>query len=327
MLENYLNSNKENIMKVWSLGDVVVDLLPLENMQYQACAGGAPANVAVGLAKLGCKSGFIGRFGDDPFGHFMQKTLVEQKVDCQFLEWDSQHHTSTVVVNLSQQGERSFTFLVNPSADQFLSARILPQFEQDILHFCSLALVGDESRQTVGEAIKRLKQTNGVISFDVNLREQMWSDPQMMHKIIMQYSVMADILKLSDEELFWLTGVSPDNWSQALDKVANYPAKLIIVTKGANGSIVLWDKKRYDYPAYQLKSVDTTGAGDAFMSGLLAHIASHGLPINNDELTLLISMASACGALVTTQKGAMAALPSNQQLLAFIQKHGKLTIS
>lgn len=327
MLENYLKSKMEVVMKVWSLGDAVVDLLPLENMKYQACAGGAPANVAVGLAKLGCKSGFIGRFGKDPFGHFMQKTLVEQQVDCQFLEWDSQHHTSTVVVNLSQQGERSFTFLVNPSADQFLSTQSLPQFEQDILHFCSLALVGNDSRQTVEEAVKRIKQTNGVISFDLNLREQMWSDQQMMHKIIMQYCVMADILKLSDEELFWLTGISSDNWSQALDKVANYPAKLIIVTKGANGSIVLWDKKRYDYPAYQIKSVDTTGAGDAFMSGLLAHIAFHGLPENIDKLTLLISMASACGALVTTQKGAMAALPNNQQLLAFIQKNGKLTLN
>ncbi len=313
-------------MNVWCLGDGVIDLLPLENKQYQACAGGAPANVAIGLAKLGCKSGFIGRLGNDPFGHFLKETLVDNRVDCRYIEQDAQYHTSTVVVNLSQQGERSFTFLVNPSADQFLSIDSLPQFNQDILHFCSLALVGDICRQTVKEAIKRIKQSKGMISFDLNLREQMWSDHQQMHEIIKKYSYMADILKVSDEELFWLTRSPLNDWSSALEKLTPYSAKLIIITRGVEGTIVLWNNRRYDYPSYQVKSLDTTGAGDAFMSGLLGCIAFYGLPNNNDELTSLISMASACGALATTQKGAIVALPNNQQLLAFVNQHKQLTL-
>ena len=122
--------------KVWSLGDAVIDLLPFGEMNYRACAGGAPANVAIGIAKLGLPSGFIGRVGNDPFGHFMEKTFCEHHVDCQSLEKDDEHRTSTVVVDLGENGERSFTFLVSPSADQFLSEQAVPEFNQDILHFC-----------------------------------------------------------------------------------------------------------------------------------------------------------------------------------------------
>lgn len=97
-------------MKVWSLGDAVVDLIPLQNMQYEACAGGAPVNVATGVAKLGQQSGFIGRVGEDAFGHFMQKTLFDLGVDTRAMEFDEFHRTSTVLVSLQENGERDFTF-------------------------------------------------------------------------------------------------------------------------------------------------------------------------------------------------------------------------
>lgn len=108
-------------MKIWALGDAVVDLLPAGDMNYQACAGGAPLNVAVGVARLAGDSAFIGRVGNDPFGRFLKRTLEEQGVGAEFMLTDETYRTSTVVVDLATSGERSFSFLVNPSADQFLT--------------------------------------------------------------------------------------------------------------------------------------------------------------------------------------------------------------
>lgn len=157
-------------MNIWTLGDAVVDLLPLSDMQYQACAGGAPFNVAIGAARLGCQSGFIGRVGEDDFGYFLKKTLSDAGVSTESLELDNQHRTSTVLVSLGRAGERGFTFLTNPSADQFLTPDALPGFSDDILHFCSLALVAETCRHTLVTAINHVKQRGGLLSFDVNLR-------------------------------------------------------------------------------------------------------------------------------------------------------------
>ncbi|MCO6553233.1 MAG: aminoimidazole riboside kinase [Gilliamella sp.] len=313
-----------NNTKVWSLGDAVIDLLPFGDMNYKACAGGAPANVAIGIAKLGLPSAFIGRVGNDPFGDFMETTFRQYNVDCQSLEKDEHHRTSTVVVDLGKNGERSFTFLVSPSADQFLSQQAIPNFNQDILHFCSLALVGHTCRQTLKTAIEQLTAKNGLISFDVNLREQMWANKDEMRTTITQFCHDADILKLSDEELFWLT--QSNDWSEALNKLQqHYEAPLKLITKGKDGSIVLWQGKTFSFDSYHVNSVDTTGAGDAFVAGLLSSIASSGMPEDKLMLESMMTIASACGALATTKKGALTALPDSTFLQSFISDNPTLT--
>ncbi|OCG42713.1 aminoimidazole riboside kinase [Gilliamella sp. Bif1-4] len=313
-----------NNTKVWSLGDAVIDLLPFGDMNYKACAGGAPANVAIGVAKLGLPSAFIGRVGNDPFGDFMETTFRQYNVDCQSLEKDEHHRTSTVVVDLGKNGERSFTFLVSPSADQFLSQQAIPNFNQDILHFCSLALVGHTCRQTLKIAIEQLTAKNGLISFDVNLREQMWANKDEMRTTITQFCHDADILKLSDEELFWLT--QSNDWSEALNKLQqHYEASLKLITKGKDGSIVLWQGKTFSFDSYHVNSVDTTGAGDAFVAGLLSSIASSGMPDDKLMLESMMTIASACGALATTKKGALTALPDSTFLQSFISDSPTLT--
>lgn len=324
-LYDFTNDKNQTMQKtkIWCLGDAVVDLLPLENKTYQACAGGAPANVAVGIAKLGNPAGFIGRVGDDPFGHFMHETFSDYDVDCQSLEFDPKLKTSTVLVDLGKNGERSFTFLVSPSADQFLSQAAIPVFGTDILHFCSLALVGKHCRASLDYGITQLQSNNGKISFDINLREQMWDDKQEMRDIITQFAYRADILKLSDEELFWLT--ESNEWTIALAKLnKEFPASLKIITKGSEGSIVMWNDQQYNYNAYKVNSIDTTGAGDAFVAGLLSSIAINGLPDNTAMIDTMISIASACGALATTKKGALTALPDNQYLQEFINDNQTL---
>ena len=313
-----------NNTKVWSLGDAVIDLLPFGDMNYKACAGGAPANVAIGIAKFGLPSAFIGRVGNDPFGDFMETTFLQYNVDCQSIEKDEHHRTSTVVVDLGKNGERSFTFLVSPSADQFLSQQAIPNFNQDILHFCSLALVGYTCRQTLKIAIEQLTAKNGLISFDVNLREQMWDNKDEMRTTITQFCHDADILKLSDEELFWLT--QSNDWSEALNKLQqHYEAPLKLITKGKDGSIVLWKGKTFSFDSYHVNSVDTTGAGDAFVAGLLSSIASSGMPDDKLMLESMMTIASACGALATTKKGALTALPDSTFLQSFISDNPTLT--
>lgn len=313
-------------MKIWSLGDAVMDLLPLGDMRYEACAGGAPFNVAVGSARLGAETGFIGRVGNDPFGRSLEQTLKNNDVDCQSLWCDEDHRTSTVVVNLAESGERSFTFLVNPSADQFLTADELPVLGRNIIHFCSLALVGESSRWCVNEAVRQIKQQGGWVSFDINLREQMWADKHVMRQAINEQCTQADILKLSDEELFWLVKSESMDWNIALKQLDNYPAQLKVVTRGKEGCIMLYAGKAYFFASYQVNCIDTTGAGDAYVAGMLTYLSRNGIP-ENDDLGSFVSFASACGALATTQKGALSALPSSAMVTKFIAQQGRLDVN
>ena len=304
------------MMNIWALGDAVADLLPIGDRRYEACPGGAPVNVAAGAARLGCRSGFIGRVGDDPFGHLLQQTLREYGVNTQAMELDGQHRTSTVVVSLGKGGERDFTFLVNPSADQFLSAQALPEFGADILHFCSLALVAPACRDTLAQAIVGIKQQHGLLSFDVNLREQMWPDPESMLETVRHFARQADILKLSEEEWYWLT--QSQSFAEAIAGLEAYPATLKVVTYGAQGAMVLYQGNVVHFSGYVVESVDTTGAGDAFMAGLLASIAQQGMPDDITQLHGAMAQASACGALATTQKGALSAIPDRDAVAQFI---------
>lgn len=303
--------------KIWVTGDAVVDLIPDGENHYLKCAGGAPANVAVGVSRLGVEAGFIGRVGNDPLGKFMREVLQAENVSVENMILDDNHRTSTVVVGLDN-GERSFTFMVNPSADQFLEIGDLPEFSQgDFLHCCSIALINDPSRSTTIEAICRVKQAGGYVSFDPNLRESLWKSLDEMKSVVNSVVSMADILKFSEEELTLLTDT--DSLEEATKAItAQYPEKLIIITLGKDGAIYHFSGKSQIVAGKALKPVDTTGAGDAFVSGLLAGLAN--TPDWKDETALVevIRKANASGALATTAKGAMSALPNKAELDAFL---------
>ncbi|MDG6281961.1 aminoimidazole riboside kinase [Glaesserella parasuis] len=305
--------------RIWVLGDAVVDLIPDGDNHYLRCAGGAPANVAVGVSRLGGEAGFIGRVGNDPLGKFMQQTLQAEKVSTEQMILDPQQRTSTVIVGLDQ-GERSFTFMVNPSADQFLEVNDLPNFQQgEWLHCCSIALINDPSRSTTIEAIRRVKQAGGFVSFDPNLRESLWSSLDEMKKVVNSVVAMVDVLKFSEEELTLLTNTT--NLEDATKEVTSlYPEKLIIITLGKDGAIYHLNGKSQVVAGKALKPVDTTGAGDAFMSGLLAGLSQVSNWKESDAVLVeVIRKANASGALATTAKGAMSALPNKAELEAFLK--------
>ena len=302
--------------KIWVLGDAVVDLIPDGENHYLRCAGGAPANVAVGIARLGGESAFIGRVGKDPLGEFMQQTLQQENVQTSHMILDPQQRTSTVVVGLDN-GERSFTFMVNPSADQFLQVMDLPNFQaNEWLHCCSIALINNPSRETTFEAIRRIKAAGGFFSFDPNLRESLWASFDDMKQTVMQAVALADVLKFSEEELTLLTDTQ--TLDDAFEKItALYPEKLILVTLGKDGARYHLAGKQDVVAGKALKPVDTTGAGDAFVGGLLAGLSQHSDWKEISVLEQIIRQANACGALATTAKGAMSALPNKAQLTAF----------
>ena len=303
--------------KIWVLGDAVVDLIPDGENHYLRCAGGAPANVAVGIARLGGESAFIGRVGKDPLGEFMQQTLQQENVQTSHMILDPQKRTSTVIVGLDN-GERSFTFMVNPSADQFLQVMDLPNFQaNEWLHCCSIALINTPSRETTFEAIRRIKAAGGFFSFDPNLRESLWTSFDDMKQTVMQAVALADVLKFSEEELTLLTDTQ--TLDDAFEKItALYPEKLIIVTLGKDGARYHLAGKKDIVAGKALKPVDTTGAGDAFVGGLLAGLSQHANWKEISVLEQIIRQANACGALATTAKGAMSALPNKMQLADFL---------
>ena len=303
--------------RIWVLGDAVVDLIPDGEQHYLRCAGGAPANVAVGVARLGGNSAFIGRVGQDPLGEFMQQTLQQEKVNTDFMFLDPQHRTSTVVVGLTH-GERSFTFMVNPSADQFLTVSDLPKFGTgEWLHCCSIALINEPTRTATLSAMQAIRDAGGNVSFDPNLRESLWQSQDEMKSVVLQAVALADVLKFSEEELTLLTDC--DSLEKAFNNItARYPQKLIIVTLGKDGALYHLQGKKAVIAGKALQPVDTTGAGDACVCGLLAGLSQHTDWQQTTVLEQIIRQANACGALATTAKGAMSALPNQAQLAAFL---------
>lgn len=284
---------------IWVLGDAVVDLLPDGEGKLLRCPGGAPANVAVGIARLGGRSAFIGRVGDDPFGRFMQKTLENEKVNTERLRLDPQHRTSTVVVDLDDDGERTFTFMVRPSADLFLDAADLPPFRAgEWLHVCSIALSAEPSRSATFQAMSAIRQAGGFVSFDPNIRADLWHDEVELRHCLERALACADVVKISVEELAFLTGnVQVHEGLAALMRTC--PARLVLVTQGKEGVTAWQEGTLTHYPASPVECIDATGAGDAFVAGLLFGLAHDGEAVSQRSLR----WRSAAGRWPQPQKG------------------------
>ncbi|EPD2713763.1 aminoimidazole riboside kinase [Escherichia coli] len=309
-----MNLREKNAAKVWVLGDAVVDLLPESDGRLLPCPGGAPANVAVGIARLGGTSGFIGRVGDDPFGALMQRTLLTEGVDITYLKQDEWHRTSTVLVDLNDQGERSFTFMVRPSADLFLETTDLPCWRHgEWLHLCSIALSAEPSRTSAFTAMTAIRHAGGFVSFDPNIREDLWQDEHLLRLCLRQALQLADVVKLSEEEWRLISGKTQnDRDICALAK--EYEIAMLLVTKGAEGVVVCYRGQVHHFAGMSVNCVDSTGAGDAFVAGLLTGLSSTGLSTDEREMRRIIDLAQRCGALAVTAKGAMTALPCRQEL-------------
>lgn len=303
--------------KIWVTGDAVVDLIPDTESTYLKCPGGAPANVAVAISRLGGNSAFFGRVGQDPLGRFMRATLAQEQVNTDYMLLDEAQRTSTVIVDLDDSGERSFTFMVKPSADQFLIPADIPEFAQgEWLHVCSIALANEPSRSSTLKAMQDIKAAGGFVSFDPNLREEVWANPEELKPVVRQAIELADVVKFSDDELLFLTDT--DSLEAGLEAIKAFNNTLVLITQGAKGALVVFEGEQELIAGQAVKPIDTTGAGDAFVGGLLARLAQQNEWANKEAIHSAVNWANGCGALATTQKGAMTALPTQDALLAYI---------
>lgn len=302
--------------KVWLTGDAVVDLIPETSTTYLNCPGGAPANVAVGIARLGGECAFFGRVGEDPFGHFMRETLRTEGVNIDHLKLDKAQRTSTVLVDLDSTGERTFTFMVKPSADQFVEKSDVPCFSSgEWLHTCSISLANEPSRSSTLYGLSSIKAAGGFVSFDPNLRDEVWNDPSEIREIVMKAVALADVVKFSEEELLFLTDTT--DLQQGLEFIESLNIPLVVITLGAKGALVVFEGKQQVITGISVDVVDTTGAGDAFVCGLVAQLSQHSDWKHINVIEKAIRWGNICGALATTQKGAMTALPTRHALCQF----------
>lgn len=307
---------------VIALGEMLIDFTPMNvggTAGFQQNAGGAPANVAVAASRLGKRAAFIGKVGDDAFGRFLRQTLVEEAVDVRGMRLTDEYPTTLAFVHLDAQGERSFSFYRNPSADimlQVSDVELELLNETKVFHFGSVSMTADPSRTATVEAVRFAKEHGAVISFDPNLRLSLWKSPDEAKSRILSALHFADVLKVSEEELVFLTG--EDNLEVAIGALRQYAnPSVILVTMGPKGCYYASRTTSGLVPSFSVQAVDTTGAGDGFTGAFLSEWLNLDKPLphlTREEIEQVVRTANACGALTTTRRGGIPALPTRAQV-------------
>ena len=311
---------------VLTLGELLIDFVPDrtgvtlgEAERFLKAAGGAPANVAVGVRRLGVDAGFIGKVGDDPFGHWLASILERDGVDVSQLRFDDAARTALAFVSLTEEGERDFMFYRHPSADQLHRADeidLKAVADATILHHGSISLIQEPSRSATLAAIDAARGAGRLVSYDPNLRLPLWESEGAAREGMLGPWKLAHVIKISEEELAFLTGSSD---LEAARSLMHDELRLLTVTLGQAGVAWFAGDRSGRVDGFSVKPEDTTGAGDAFVAGLLAALAREP-ELASDEAALEAALrrANAYAALTTTRPGAIPALPSAAELDRFL---------
>lgn len=310
--------------KIFTLGEMLIDFVSLNssNQVYLKCPGGAPANVACGISKLGGISGFIGGFGDDMFGHDLQQTLKTFNVDTTNVEFIKDYRTQLVYVSNDERGERFFSFYINEPADTKLSPEMIsPEKLEgcDILHIGSISMIREPVKSATLKAVEIVKKNEGLISFDPNIRPSLWPSEEIMIETIISMLPNVDILKISEEELESITKIKDIN--EAVSSLDKYNIPLVIISLGDKGSMAFLNGENVHEPAISITAVDTTGAGDAFIAGILYQLSKDNYSLNEisiSEISKILEFSNICGALTTLNRGAIYSMPSLDEVKKFI---------
>ena len=308
-------------MAILSFGELLIDFVALEMgltvgdaSGFVKAPGGAPANVAAAVARLGYPSAFMGQVGDDPFGHHLAAVLAAESVDISGLTYSSEARTALAFVSNTADGDRSFMFYRHPSADMLMTpddvdAAVINRCE--IFHYGSITLIHEPAASALRLALDYAVQAGKFISYDPNLRLPLWDSPAAAKAGMLAGLDYANLLKISEEELLFLADgadVSP-LWRDR--------TQLICVTYGAKGAVVhLKDGRVIERGGYAVQARDTTGAGDAFVAAMLIGLLEHRADCRA-HLPAILDFANAVGALTCLGKGAIPSLPTMQEALAF----------
>lgn len=323
-------------MDLICLGELLVDFVPTVKGKslrdvpaFKKAAGGAPANVACGFSRLGGQSGFIGKVGDDEFGRFLEEALQECGVDTSHLLKSKEALTALAFVSLRADGDRDFAFYRNPSADMLLMPEEVPADDvrsARIFHFGSVSLIDEPVRSATLFAARVAHESCRLVSFDPNLRPPLWPSLEKARQAILNGMVWAGLLKVSDEELSFITGYE-DHRTAVRWLFETYPTlRLIALTLGSEGSVLYTSDQEVAIPGFGAVAVDTTGAGDGFLAGLLLKInqaIEPGTPFDWsrpprfwEEIGLF---GNAVGAMVVASQGGIPAMPDLAAVEAFLQ--------
>lgn len=312
---------------VIGIGEVVADIYRNESespteMPLTARPGGAPANVAVAAARLGASAGFVGSVGEDLFGDFILRALDSEGVDTSGVRrCEPPTRTSLAFVEIEDDGDRSFTFYrSDPAADELLSPEdITPEVlgEASFITFGSIPLIKDPSRSAIRAAAKLASESNVSVAFDVNLREHLWESLDAAREAVEPLLDLSTILKMGHDELEPLLGTG--DVDEAATALLERGVPVVLVSLGVEGAFYATPEFRGYVEAFEVESVDATGAGDAFLAGALAHLDGTSLDSwDEDCLREATRRGSAAGALACLDYGAMQALPAKEELEKFM---------
>jgi fructokinase len=308
--------------KLIGIGELLIDFFGETKTTFIANPGGAPANVAVAVSRLGGSSMVLTKVGEDAFGSFLIDTLSSYHVNTDYIRRTEKANTALAFVTLDKNGERKFFFYRSPSADMLLSPEEIPAEvfkKDDILHFCSVDLVDYPVRKAHVQALKYAAENGTIISFDPNLRYNLWNSKEDLLKTVNMFIDYADIVKVSSEELIDLTGET--NRLLAAKKILRGRVKLVIVTLGKDGA------EAYTFTGLDIfsagvevaKVVDTTGAGDTFIGAFIFRILSgkQGLSRILTDGALLkeyLDYANKAASFCVRSKGAMTSMPDKKDM-------------
>jgi len=311
--------------KLLSIGELLIDFIPHQKSKklkdvdsFERVAGGAPANVCACVAKLGLKSLMMTQVGHDAFGEYLVEKLGETGVDVSFIKKTDAANTALAFVSLDQHGERDFSFYRNPSADMLYHEQNLDEIsfdEGDILHFCSVDLIESPMKKAHQKAIQKAHEKNMIVSFDPNLRFPLWKDHNLYKETINEFIPQAHILKISHDELDFITGEK--NREKSITSLFRGHVKVVIITEGSVGATIYTKQGSMFVPSIKTEVVDTTGAGDSFIGAILYKLLLKKTTYNSLDVDIdhdVISFAHKVSSYVIARYGAIPSLPTLKDL-------------
>ncbi|WP_318614740.1 PfkB family carbohydrate kinase [Sporosarcina sp. YIM B06819] len=309
-----IDSKKKHVL---IYGDAFVDYIAEDqsNSTFTTFLGGATVNVAAGVSRLGAVSAFITVTGDDETSEFVRDELCKEGVDLSFAKLENDKRVSGVYVHLTEDNDRVFQRYVDETPTiQVEPADLSMEAFQDasILHICSGTMFQPTALQTTKEAVRLAKAAGIWLSFDANIRPLRWESEALCRETIMSFVGETDILKLTDDELFFLTETT--TLEMGIKKLAHYQIPVILVTAGEMGTYAVIDGILTHVGVEPVVPVDTTGAGDAFIAGILRQIHLKGQPENRDEWIDYIAFGNKLGAICATKQGALSAMPRLEEI-------------
>ena len=314
------------MIDVVALGEILIDFAPVstDTDGYPTLAahpGGAPGNFLAALARYGCSTAMIGKVGDDAFGRLLRNTLQEKGIGVRGLIADADVFTTLAFVTLDETGNRSFSFARKPGADTQLRADEIPYDligEAKVFHFGTLSLTGEPARGATQQAVSFAKETGKLVSFDPNLRRPLWADLEEAKRQILWGLAQADVVKISDEEIDFLWGLSPEEGAQKL--LDEFGVSLAFVTLGPKGCHAATKAVRVTVPSPAgVRVLDTTGAGDIFGGSAMSRLLASGKrpqALSREELLSIVRYACCAATLSTRTHGGISSVPDMQDVLS-----------